>query len=39
MPLYTVVLSLVLSAAVIYYLYQRFAALPVRPESVRQDTL
>jgi membrane protease YdiL (CAAX protease family) len=39
MPLYTVVLSLVLSAAVIYYLYQRFAALPVRAESVREDAV
>ena len=33
MPWYMVLLSLVLSAAVIYYLYQRYRALPVRPES------
>jgi len=34
MPLYSVLISLVLSAAVIYYLYQRFSALPVRQESI-----
>ncbi|MCJ8166860.1 CPBP family intramembrane metalloprotease [Pontibacter sp. E15-1] len=32
MPLYTILLSLVLSAAVIYYLYQQFGAVPARPE-------
>ncbi len=32
MPLYTILLSLVLSVAVIYYLYQQFSAVPVRPE-------
>lgn len=35
MPLYMVVLSLVLSAAVIYYLYQQYRAVPVRPESAQ----
>ena len=34
MPWYTVVISLVLSAAVLYFLYQRFLALPVRPEGM-----
>ncbi|MCC9165267.1 CPBP family intramembrane glutamic endopeptidase [Pontibacter harenae] len=34
MPWYSVLVSLVLSAAVIYYLYQRFSALPVRQESI-----
>lgn len=33
MPLYMILLSLVLSAAVIYYLYQQYRAVPLRPES------
>jgi len=36
MPLYSIVLSVVLSAALIYYLYQRFAALPVRSEALAE---
>ncbi|MHA6248712.1 lysostaphin resistance A-like protein [Pontibacter sp. CAU 1760] len=36
MPLYLIFLSIVLSAAVIYYLYQQYMALPVRPESVAE---
>ncbi|PRY11011.1 hypothetical protein CLV24_112138 [Pontibacter ummariensis] len=36
MPLYSIALSVVLSAAVIYYLYQQFAALPVREESMAE---
>ncbi|MBF9253202.1 CPBP family intramembrane metalloprotease [Pontibacter sp. 172403-2] len=34
MPWYSIVLSLVLSAAVLYFLYQRFLAVPVRPEGM-----
>ncbi|WP_242921425.1 CPBP family intramembrane glutamic endopeptidase [Pontibacter liquoris] len=36
MPWYTVLLSVVLSAAVLYYLYQRFMDLPVRPEGMAE---
>ncbi|WP_347159991.1 CPBP family intramembrane glutamic endopeptidase [Pontibacter chitinilyticus] len=36
MPWYTVLLSIVLSAAVLYFLYQRFLALPVRPEGMAE---
>ena len=34
MPWYSIVLSLVLSGAVLYFLYQRFLAVPVRPEGM-----
>ncbi|MCC9136616.1 CPBP family intramembrane glutamic endopeptidase [Pontibacter silvestris] len=36
MPWYSVILSLVLSAAILYYLYQRFLDQPLRPESVAE---
>ncbi|WP_162053976.1 CPBP family intramembrane glutamic endopeptidase [Pontibacter pamirensis] len=36
MPLYAIAVSLILSAAIIYFLYQQFAALPVRPESAAE---
>ncbi|MDX5482069.1 MAG: CPBP family intramembrane metalloprotease [Hymenobacteraceae bacterium] len=36
MPLYSIALSVVISAAVMYYLYQRFSLLPVRQESVAE---
>ncbi len=36
MPIYTVLLSVVLSAAVIYYLYKQFTATPTRPESIAE---
>lgn len=32
MPLYMILLSLVLSTAIIYYLYQQYSTVPVRPE-------
>ena len=38
MPFYAIALSVLLSAAVIYFLYQQFSALPVRPESVAEAT-
>lgn len=38
MPWYAVAMSLILSAAVIYFLYQRFSALPVRPGSAEVVT-
>ncbi|GAB3542658.1 hypothetical protein GCM10027443_43820 [Pontibacter brevis] len=38
MPLYATAISVILSAAVIYFLYQRFSALPVRPESAAEVT-
>jgi membrane protease YdiL (CAAX protease family) len=36
MPIYTIVLSLVLSAAIIYYLYQQFMQVPTRPASIAE---
>ncbi|WP_018476489.1 CPBP family intramembrane glutamic endopeptidase [Pontibacter roseus] len=36
MPIYTIVLSLVLSAAVIYYLYKQFMQTPTREASIAQ---
>ena len=38
MPFYTIALSVLLSAAVAYFLYQRFSALPLRPESVAETS-
>jgi uncharacterized protein len=34
MPIYTIILSVVLSAAILYYLYQRFRQVPARTEVV-----
>jgi uncharacterized protein len=36
MPIYSVILSLLLSAAVIYYLYKQFTALPPREEALAE---
>lgn len=36
MPIYTIVLSVVLSAAIIYYLYQQFMQMPTRPASIAE---
>lgn len=36
MPIYTIIMSLVLSAAVLYYLYQRFRQLPARTEVMAE---
>ncbi|MBD1398989.1 CPBP family intramembrane metalloprotease [Pontibacter sp. JH31] len=36
MPFYTILLSAVLSAAVIYYLYKQFMQTPTRPESIAE---
>jgi uncharacterized protein len=38
MPIATVLISAVLSAAVIYYLYQQFTNTPTRPESIAEAT-
>ncbi|MDX5417750.1 MAG: CPBP family intramembrane metalloprotease [Hymenobacteraceae bacterium] len=36
MPIYAILLSAVLSAAVIYYLYKQFMLTPTRPESIAE---
>jgi uncharacterized protein len=38
MPIMTILISAVLSAAVIYYLYRQFRLTPTRPESIAEAT-